>query len=145
MTSFAPIIKQLMTDGIMNIRALPKFSPKGILLLLFSAVWAVLGSGFLLYAGYLYLQARYAPDMAALIIAAAAMCISALIAFAGIHMMKRHPASHHRHAHGTDMAQTVSQLIDTISEELEDPIRDNPKTALMVAGLAGFLAGNQAH
>lgn len=145
MTSFTPIIKQLMVDGLMNVRALPKFNTKGIMMIWFAAVWAVLGSGFLLYAGFLYLQTRYTPDMAALIMAAAAMVFSVLVAFAGVQTMKRHPRSHHAHPPGADMAQMVNQLIDTIGDELEEPIRDNPKTALMVASLAGFLAGNHAH
>jgi len=142
MNSFTPIIKEFVIDRIMNSRMAPKISFKGIFILWFAAVWGVLGSGFLLYAGYLFLQAHYPPNIAALIASLAAIAFSLAVALTGVRIMKRpdtRPQTHHE-----DITHVVNELFDSIGEELEEPIRDNPKTALMVATLAGYLAGNHA-
>ena len=37
----------------------------------------------------------------------------------------------------------INQILSTLSEEFEAPIRENPKTAVIVAALAGFLAAEE--
>jgi hypothetical protein len=42
-----------------------------------------------------------------------------------------------------DIAQVVAAIIESLGNEIDNPIRENPKTALMLAGLAGFIAADR--
>lgn len=142
MTALTPIIKQLLVEGFMNSsRSLAAFNPAGIGVMAFAALLAASGFGFLLFAGFLQLAKYYTNDLSALIIAGSCLVLAPVIAWIGKKIFKKQSIVSHRDSHPGDMAKTVTQLIDSIGEELEDPIRENPKTALMVASLAGFLAG----
>lgn len=146
MVAFTPILKQLLVEGIMNSnRSLPGFNPAGLGIIAFSAVLAVLGFGFLLYAGFIQLQDYYSSDIAALIVAGTSLILAPVVAWVGKKIFKKQSFVSHGHSlHQGDLAKTVTQLIDSLGEELEEPIKENPKTALMVASLAGFLAGGHS-
>ncbi|MGZ9097056.1 MAG: phage holin family protein [Micavibrio sp.] len=145
MVAFTPILKQLLVEGFMNSnRSLPGFNPTGLGIMAFSAVLGVLGFGFLLYAGFLQLQDYYASDIAALIVGGTALVVALLLAWIGKKVFRKQSFMSQGMTQQGDLAKTVTQLLDSLGEELEEPIRDNPKTALMVASLAGFLAGGHA-
>jgi hypothetical protein len=145
MVAFTPILKQLLVEGFMNSkRSLPGFNPAGLGIMAFAAVLAVFGFGFLLYAGFLQLQDYYASDIAALIVGGSALMMAFLISWVGKKIFWKQPFISQDIGPQGDLAKTVTQLLDSLGEELEEPIRENPKTALMVASLAGFLAGGQA-
>jgi len=145
MATFTPVIKQLMLDGILNGPGIPRISVAGLLFLWFAAVLTVLGAGFLFYAEYAFVTTSYTPEIAALAVTLTAWAAGLLSAIVGISIVNnnRNRRSHHA-GPAPDIAKTVTALIDSIAEELEDPIRDNPKTAVMIASLAGFLAGDNA-
>ena len=151
MAALTPVLKQMMLDGIMSspsMPRLPRISATGIFFLWFAAVTAVLAVGFLLFAEYAYLTVTYTPEMAALGVACTAMAISLLSAATGMVVMNKRSAKAKRMINmqpQPDIAKTITGLIDSLSEELEEPIRENPKTAIMIASLAGFLAGDARH
>lgn len=151
MAAFSPVLKQLMLDGIMSSPAmprLPRISLLGIFFLWFAALLTVMGVGFLLFAEYAYLTAIYSPELAAVGVACTAMAVSLLSAATGMIVMdKRASRAKRLPSMGPqpDIAKTITGLIDSLAEELEDPIRENPKTAIMIASLAGFLAGDARH
>ena len=43
----------------------------------------------------------------------------------------------------SDMIQTAQETLNVIGEELKDPIVENPKAAVLVATLAGYLLGER--
>lgn len=148
--AFSPVLKQFMLDGIMNNSAmprLPRINPLGIFFLWFAAMLTLMGVGFVLFAEYAYLIATYSAEVAALGVACSAMAISLLSAATGMILMGKRSARRMPASTGMppDIAKTLTGLIDSLAEELEDPIRENPKTAIMIASLAGFLAGDARH
>lgn len=150
MAAFAPVLKQLMLDGIMSSPAmprLPRVSPAGIFFLWFSALLIVMSLGFVLYAEFIYLSATYTAEIAALGVACTSLAVALLSAAVGMLMMSRRQVRRPVHHVGPqpDIAKTITGMIDSLATELEDPIRENPKTAIMIASLAGFLAGDSRH
>ncbi len=140
-SNLTSLIRQMVVGQVMRSGVMRSFAPEGLFLVWFAAVWAVLGSGFLLYAGFVTLQLHYSHDVAAYLVAAVAFGFSMIATLTGLQIMKR--KARHRQEHDSDLARTVGDLCDVIGDELESPIRENPKTALMVASLAGFFAGNR--
>lgn len=147
MAAFAPVLKQLMLDGIMSSPAMPRMpriTMAGVLFLWFAGVMIIISAGFILFAEYAYLTTMYTPQLAAAVVAASGLAVAMLSAATGMLVMDRkadrRPAQNM--ASQPDIAKTLTGLIDSLSEELEDPIRENPKTAIMIASLAGFLAGD---
>ena len=145
-----PLMKQLVLEGLMSapVPRLPRISLTGIALIMCGVVLGVMSVVTLFVAEYLYLVTLYTAPLAALGVACTALALSLLTCAGGMLVMSskrsRRRARHVPQAQAQpDIAKTVSALIDSIAEELEDPIRENPKTAVAIAGLAGFLAGDQ--
>ncbi len=144
-----PLMKQLVLDGLMHapVPRLPRISLTGIALVMCGVVLGMMTVVTLFIAEYLYLVTLYTAPMAALGVACTALALSLLSCAGGMMVMSDKRARRARHTAQApsqpDIAKTVSALIDSIAEELEDPIRENPKTAVAIAGLAGFLAGDQ--
>lgn len=144
-----PLMKQLVMDGLMNapVPHLPRISLTAIALTLCAVLMAFMTLSVLLIAEYFYLSQIYIAPVAALMVAGTSCALALLTWGAGkmITAQKNAPSAAREEfmARQPDIAKTVSALIDSIAEELEEPIRDNPKTAMAIAGLAGFLAGDQ--
>lgn len=146
--AFTPALKQMLIDGIVSSPAVPRwlrFSPVGIFFLWLAAVLTVMGVGFLLFAEYMYLAETYSSVVASLGVACTAIAVSWLSAATGMMINDRRAfkQTSHNFRQQPDITKTVTALIDSVAEELEEPIRENPKTALMIASLAGFLAGDK--
>lgn len=142
-----PLMKQLVLEGLMRPPGprLPRISFTAIGLTLCAVLLGFMTLAILLVAEYLYLAQIYMAPYAALIVAATSLALTLLTWGAGkmISYNKNNPSYDEMPSPPPDIAKTVSALIDSIAEELEEPIRDNPKTAVAIAGLAGFLAGDQ--
>lgn len=145
-----PLMKQLVLDGLMSSPGprMPRISFTAIALTMCSVLLAFMTLSVLFIAEYLYLVQIYTPYAAALIVAGTSLALTLVAWGAGkiiSHKNNNHDARYERDRNSSqpDIAKTVSALIDSIAEELEEPIRDNPKTAVAIAGLAGFLAGDQ--
>jgi hypothetical protein len=88
-----------------------------------------------------FLEGRYPPDMAALISAVFVFIMSFLAAALAYHFRRRKIS-----VAGTarnEIGKNIRTLIDDICGELEEPVRESPKTAVMLAALAGFLVPHQ--
>ncbi len=147
-TAFTPALKQMLIDGVMSSPAVPRWlhvTPTGIFFLWLAAVLTVMGFGFLLVSEFLYLRETYSSVVASMGVACTAFVISLLSAATGmlINRLRASKQVAHSSRHQPDITKTVTALIDSVTEELEEPIRENPKTALMIASLAGFLAGDK--
>jgi hypothetical protein len=142
-----PVIKQLLIEGVMSSRSpiLPKVSAAGISLMGLSGALAIIGIAFVMVSEYFWLKAMYMPDMAALFTAGTAVFLSLFFGLIGMAIMKQGKDRHAVHTPPQDIAKTIGALVDSLGEELEQPIRENPKTAVMLASLAGFVAGDRSH
>lgn len=149
MTAMA-LIRQLVFEGLRYAPAMPRLlriSLAGITFVASAVILAFMALIALLIAEYFYLLAFYSAPLAALGVACTALGLALLSGGTGLMLMKgRESRRAHRPAqtkNRQDIAQTLSALFDAMAEELEVPIRENPKTAVALAGLAGFLAGDQ--
>lgn len=144
-----PLMKQLVLEGLMSapVPRLPRISFTGIAFMLCGIVLGFMSVVTLFIAEYLYLITLYSAPLAALGVACTALVLMLLCGGLGMLFMSDKRGRRARHTAPTqaqpDIAKTVSALIDSIAEELEEPIRENPKTAVAIAGLAGFLTGDQ--
>lgn len=145
-----PLITQMVIEGITKGTRpmLPSVNSKGIGLVAGAAMLGVLGLGFLLFAGFIYLQKFYDAEIAALIVAGVLLAMALIVGLLGRSAIKQrgfvsyYRASPSSSSPVSDIAKTVKDLIDGVTQELEEPIRDNPKTAIALASLAGYLAGD---
>ncbi len=85
-----------------------------------------------------FFEARYSPDAAALL-SAAVIFAASLLALAAANICKKRKARRINAAQN-DTSKNVQALVEGIAAELDGPVRENPKTAVAIAALAGFLA-----
>lgn len=85
-----------------------------------------------------FLETLYRPDMAAVL---AAVCVFAFAALATLIKRIKDTYGQHTLKHaGSDIEKSLRGVIETIHEEVNEPIRDNPKMAILIAAIAGFAA-----
>jgi hypothetical protein len=105
-------------------------------------IFASAGFVFGLTAEYIWLKTIFLPEVAALAVSGSAFALALIFAATGkfrARQKKTHPPA----GHITDIAQVIGMIVDSLGKELQDPIHDNPKTALMLAGMAGYAAGQR--
>jgi ElaB/YqjD/DUF883 family membrane-anchored ribosome-binding protein len=44
---------------------------------------------------------------------------------------------------GDEIKDKVLKVLESVADEMEDPIRDHPKSSVAIATLAGYLVGNR--
>lgn len=139
-----PFIEQFIIDAIMGMK--PVASPKnkfGLGLAVLSGFFFFLTLFFVSLFGYNQLQTLYTQSDAALIMAAGIFILGISSSLGAYFIFKR--KSKHHHARKQHITGLVAQIGDLIGEEIDGPIRDNPKTAMILASLAGFVAGDKLH
>ncbi|MCE7887576.1 MAG: hypothetical protein DYH13_08785 [Alphaproteobacteria bacterium PRO2] len=109
--------------------------------LLFAGFLAVAGGGFLVAAGYDWLITNYDLQTARLVIGAGTMSLGIIIAAAvySIYAEKRKQIE----GYYSILKNNIHTALEVVGEELEEPIRENPKTAVMIASLAGYIAAEK--
>ncbi len=85
-----------------------------------------------------YLLNIYAPYLAALICAGSllVLCFIFLITLHHQKQCKMQYLSHLR----DDLGKSIHSIVEDVFSDLENPIKDNPKTAVLLATVAGFLS-----
>ncbi len=109
--------------------------------LLFAGFLTVAGSGFLVTAGYDWLVTHYDLQTARLVIGALILSLGIIIAAVvyGVYDKKRRQLQNY---YGM-LKDNIHSALEVVGEELEEPIRENPKTAVMIASLAGYIAAEK--
>lgn len=139
MPGLADVLEELVVAALMKEReSAPRRSGAAWLLMGASVLLSAIGALLLLYALDRFFESLYSPDLAAAITAACVFAIAGSMALSA-RLFCRRPVSRHGDARGA-VGQDIHRLIADVLAELEDPIRDNPKTAVLLAALAGFVA-----
>lgn len=84
-----------------------------------------------------FLETLYRPDIAA-IFTALIVFITAFFIILLKHLRNTCEKENLERA-GNDIEKNLRKLVEAFYEELNEPIRDNPKMALLISALAGFL------
>ena len=142
MPGLTSVIEALIASTLANrpISMLPANKTEWALLAL-CTFCASAGIFFLALALYEYLEGLYAPYIAALI-SSALIFVIALAALALKAVLHREKTSSPQSAQD-EFSQNIHVLIKDICEELEVPVRENPKTSVAIAALAGLLAARR--
>jgi F0F1-type ATP synthase membrane subunit a len=136
------IAEQLLINSILSNGA--PFTGKtkvGLGLIGLSGILLFIGTGFMIYAGYIWLSAQYSPELAAAFTGAsmmAAALVCALCAYAFLHYRRYNMRRVRK-----DVETALHMALEFVDDELGSPIRENPKTAAAIALIAGFLTGDK--
>lgn len=140
----SPIVRELLVKGLMAgtaIRSAKKTSQE-LAYYALAGIVSVIGFVFLAMASYTALLAMVTAPIAAAIVGAVCFALSGVIALWGHHVVKSKGAIRKPAMDGS-FIDSIESGIKSVIEGFEDPVRDNPKMALLMAALAGFAAGDQ--
>jgi hypothetical protein len=110
-------------------------------LVIFSACFGFVAALFLLAGGYLWLESLYGTQTALLIVgsAAASLSVISILIVWLVEREKRHRIA----AYQSNVSKTIEEAISKVLSELEQPVRDYPKSAVSLAALAGYVASDK--
>lgn len=143
MNAWLPVAEQALMSGLLNNRA--SFMRKNKFGLAFAALSGLLlfiGLAFAILSLYGWLLSYYAQPLAALIVSGIVIGASLVSGVTGYLTLRKKRRSV---AHETDFTHIITEITNIIGEEWTDPIQQNPKTAMLLASLAGLVAGDRLH
>lgn len=144
MQALMPLIEQVIIDRLLSQKApLMRKNKFGIGLTVLGGAMFLLGLVFAALAGYGWLLMHYPQPTAALITAGFILGLSILTSLVGVALLQRRAPP--RRQDEEEIMEAVSEIMTIVSEELAEPIQENPKTAVILSGVAGFAAGERMY
>ena len=143
MSRLLPIAEQLIMMSALGSRAAtPRPQDR-----LYQTIYAVSGvlavvALICLAAAFAYwLRQQYTPDVVALVAGLGILALALLVAAAGyaVSEIRKNKIE----AVGEEIKKKVLTALESVADEMEDPIRDHPKSSVAIATLAGYLVGNR--
>lgn len=134
--------EQMLSQSIAN----NKFSMTGeskakTVLVTFSILMAFLGIGFFVYGGYVWLSNSY--DIVTVIVSMGGifsfLSITSGILIYNIALYRRKKLQ----AEKETFINTAKDAFEIFQQELEAPVIDNPKIAILIASISGYLTGKR--
>lgn len=116
---------------------------KGLWLLGLSAFLAIGGLVYLLIAFNIWLTALYGPLYAALGTALSAFMLSGFAALAFSSRHEKGTAKQPQADPLVETAQSVITTLDALTAGLDGPVAENPRSAVAMASLAGYVAAEK--
>lgn len=145
MAVIQPMIAQMVLNAVLSRPSkAPGMRKAEICLLAVTGILSVIGTVFLFMALHSYALAYFVPWVAATITGATALIVGltcAVIA-GGMEEVRQREA---KRIDADDPAKQLLAAIDHATQGLEQPIHDNPRTSVLLASLAGYVAGNKLH
>ncbi len=142
MSKLIPVAEQLLMLGALGGQMKPRQSDRAQQIIFgFAGVLTLVAVVYLIVALSYWLKMQYTPDIAALATAGITLSFAILVAAAGytITVIRKTKVA----AVTDELRDKVLQVISAVSEEMEDPIRDHPKSSVALATLAGYVVGNR--
>lgn len=141
MVSYIAIAEQLIIDQLLHPRQpVVKKSIMGLGLMALSAFLALVGLGFVFAALYIWLADMNGPLSASLSMSAVLFTLALITVFAAFTVKRWRKRKTKAKATAKDFPHNIQGMIETVTSELGDTIRDNPKAALITALVAGYMA-----
>ncbi len=142
MSRLLPMAEQLLMMGAIGGQMQPRRQDKtGLAIFGFSAVLGVVSMVYLIIAMSYWLKTQYTPEVAALVTAGTVLSLALLVAACGYayNVARKSKVE----AVTDELKIKVIKAIEAVSEEMEDPIRNYPKSSVALATLAGYLFGTK--
>lgn len=139
----AAVAEQMILAALLSGTGSEKKNQFGLGLTALSLFLVFAGFGFLMAAGYGYLHEQFDMKVASFYMAAILLgcALATTLTASVLFYYHRKRARFYRHT----VAENIRQAIASVGEELEAPIRENPKTAALIAGLAGYATAQKLH
>lgn len=142
MSPLLAVVEELLVATIISEKVLlPRKSMADWALTALSIVLAVTGISLLLLSLDRFLEKIYPADVAALILAVIVFVAACLSAFFAARFRRRKISN--LGAARQEMGNNIRAMIEGLCGELDAPVRDSPKTAVLLAALAGFVTARQ--
>lgn len=106
-----------------------------------SGLLVLIGISFLIYAAHLWLTNNFAADAAAALTGCMAFVLAGLSGLTALGVMQYKKSKAEKIKQ--EIQHTIMQAIEVANDEFGEPIKENPKTAVTAATLAGFMLGNR--
>lgn len=139
MSGLALIVEKLLLAAAVSEKGwMPRTSKTDWALAGLSVLLMAGGTGFLVLALDRYLVGIYPPYIAALFCTASLFIVA--LAAAAILIIRRNRVGKARLMGNSrnEISASINTMIESACGELEHPVRENPKTAMLVATIAGF-------
>lgn len=143
--TISPIVKQLLINGLITHTA-ARGVRRGSAWLGYAALAGgigLIGVVFFSIAGYGFLAEQFSAPIAAAITGAVLMGLSGAVALTGYLCFKKGKPVKSAMKEGNGLIDTIENTLQAFTDGLEEPVRDNPKMAMLLAALAGFAAGDK--
>lgn len=143
MHALMPLAEQAIVSGLLSKKApLARKNKFGLALVALAGLFFCVAVIFSILAGYGWLLTQYSQPMAALMVSGSVLVLCLGCGAGGYLLLKKKPRPSMAEA---DIAQTMSLITDIVGDELAETIQENPKTAVAIASLAGFVAADYLH
>lgn len=141
--SVSPLVRELLVNGLMASTAVHKAKKTSTAVAYYAAAGAValVAFVFLAIAGYGALLQSYSMPIAAGITGIAVLAIACAIGLTGYMSLNKKQIK--KPSLDGNFLDSIEHTAKTLLAGFEEPIKDNPKLALMLAALAGFAAADQ--
>jgi len=140
----SPLVRELLVNGLMAgtaVRTARKTTN--------SIAYCVVGGGiafiafvFFTLAGYGLLLQSYSMPVAAAITGLSVLVIAIAVSGFGYYKINGHKPLRKSMSDGS-LIDSIENTAKSLLEGIEEPVRDNPKMAMILAALAGFAAADQ--
>lgn len=141
MTSFVPIIQHMIIGNMVGKTAIPQFSSGKMVLRSLSLILFLAGFFLAIYAEYIWLGIFLPPYLATLMTSLTLILLSIGMEFMG--GLFHHKKSEQSNLPSTDITTLLTDILSSIDKDLEGVIRTNPKIAVGLSTLGGFMAGRK--
>ena len=139
------LVRQVVVEGLLSRTSATRLNPgAGMGLFFLAGAIGVLGLVFLSIAVYGLLLSEFAMPAAAAITGMGILILSGLCILGGRFALQKIQYQSHEQEMNK-LNAVIDDLLQDVLTDLDDPIRESPKTALLLAGLAGFVAGDRLH
>ncbi len=141
----SPLIRELLVNGLLAgaaVRTAKKSSSTAIFYVLAGSL-ALLSVVFFAIAGHALLLESYTVPMAGAITGGAILLIAAASGLTGYAVANKKKIARKNPLAEHGFINNIEHTLKGVLENFEEPVKDNPKMALLIAALAGLAAGDQ--
>ncbi len=140
-----PLVRELLVNGLLAgaaVRTAKKSSSTAIFYVLAGSL-SLLAMVFFAIAGHALLLEYYAMPVAGALTGLSILVIAIVTAGTGYVVSNRKKIARKNPLAEHGMINNIEHTIKGLLDNFEEPVKDNPKMALLMAAIAGFAAGDQ--
>jgi hypothetical protein len=140
----SPLVKELLVHGLMAGTAVRTAKKTSVSIAYYGTAGVIgfIAAGFFGFALYNALSPAIGLAYAALATGGVFTLIAVIIGVTGHYMVEGKKVLK-KPAHDGGFVDSVEHTVKSLMENFEDPVKENPKLALLMAALAGFAAGDK--